>query len=175
MFSPLRGIPCFLSIFPSCPGILGFGADKKSLFFGGFPCLFPKNQRMEGQGSLLYAQHAWCTLQRHVADSGVFWSRLHCFTCSRFWSTSPRCGQAKPGGGVASGTQFQDTLSIAGNSPWSHKPVSLNWRLENCKIRRPPDYLAVPKASNLSLELQKFGNCGKWRVQLTLPQKINVQ
>ena len=33
-FFPLPGMPCFFErFFPSFPGILGFGRDKKSLFF----------------------------------------------------------------------------------------------------------------------------------------------
>ena len=41
----------FLSIFPFFSKDLRFGRDKESLFFGGFPGLFPKKQGKEGQVS----------------------------------------------------------------------------------------------------------------------------
>ena len=54
------GIPCFfpcekflvfLSVFPFFSRDLGASAGIKNPgFFGGFPCLFPKNQGKEGQG-----------------------------------------------------------------------------------------------------------------------------
>ena len=50
-FFPLRGIPCFLSVFPFFSmDFRGSVGIKNPCFFGGFPCLFPKNQGKEGQG-----------------------------------------------------------------------------------------------------------------------------
>ena len=56
-FFPLRGIPCFFERFPFFSRDFGGSVGiKKPCFFGGFPCLFPKNQGKEGQGlvNLLY-------------------------------------------------------------------------------------------------------------------------
>ena len=52
VFFPLRGIPCFFERFSLLfQGFQGFGRDKDPCFFGVFPCLFPKKQGKEGQGS----------------------------------------------------------------------------------------------------------------------------
>ena len=49
----LRGIPCFfLSVFPSfSKDFRGSAGIRNPCFFGSFPCLFPKKQGKEGQGS----------------------------------------------------------------------------------------------------------------------------
>ena len=46
--------PCFFDRFSLLfQGFLGFGGNGKSLFFGGFPCVFSKKQGKEDQGFLL--------------------------------------------------------------------------------------------------------------------------
>ena len=43
-FSSVRNSLFFCAFFPSFPGILGFGRDKKSLFWWVFLAIFPKNK-----------------------------------------------------------------------------------------------------------------------------------
>ena len=48
----LRGIPCFLSVFPFfSKDFRGSAGIRNPCFSGSFPCLFPKKQGKEGQGS----------------------------------------------------------------------------------------------------------------------------